>query len=58
MIDIAADAGRVVGDNIWLWRADHDVGGLVKGGKNPCRNGMRVRADDVTMYGLAIEHTL
>jgi hypothetical protein len=58
MIDIGDDAGAVVGDNMWLWRADHDQSGLIKGGKNPCTTGMRVRADDVTMYGLAVEHTL
>ena len=22
-------SGNVVGDNLWLWRADHDVAGLV-----------------------------
>jgi hypothetical protein len=49
MIDIGTDAGPVVGDNMWLWRADHTESGLVKGGKNPCTTGLRVRADDVTM---------
>jgi len=51
-------SGNVVGDNLWLWRADHDVAGLVKNGDNPCDHGLVVTGDHVTMYGLAVEHTL
>ena len=51
-------SGFVIGDNLWLWRADHGVGGLVVGGANPCETGLSVEADDVTMYSLAVEHTL
>lgn len=56
MVRVAA--GHVVGDNLWLWRADHGVGGLVKNGDNPVDSGLVVTGDHVTMYGLAVEHTL
>ena len=52
------NSSHVIGDNLWLWRADHSVSGQVKDGENPCTNGLRVFGDDVTMYGLAVEHTL
>ena len=58
MVEIGVNAGEVVGDNMWLWRADHTVSGLVKAGRNPCATALRVLADDATMYGLAVEHTL
>ena len=56
MIEI--NSSHVIGDNLWLWRADHTVSGLVKDGANPCAHGLRVHGDDVTMYGAAVEHTL
>lgn len=56
MIEI--NSGFVIGDNFWLWRADHDVEGLVMNSKNKCNTGLIVNANDVTMYGLAVEHTL
>jgi len=53
------NSGNVIGDNMWLWRADHvEGGGLVKNGDNPCDNAVVVNGDDVIMYGLAAEHTL
>jgi len=51
-------SGHVYGDNLWLWRADHGVGGLVKNGANPCETGIEVSGADVTFVGLAVEHTL
>ena len=51
-------SGHVVGDNMWLWRADHAAGGGVSPESNPCDHGLVVDGDDVTMYGLAVEHTL
>ena len=63
MIEI--NSSHVIGDNLWLWRADHAVSPndkdgtvLVKDGDNPCTHGLRVYGDDVTMYGAAVEHTL
>lgn len=55
---VALNSSHVIGDNLWLWRADHTVSGLVKNSENPCESGLVVRGDDVTMYGLAVEHTL
>jgi len=56
---VRIDSAGVVGDNMWLWRADHvEGGGLVKNGDNPCDNALVVNGDDVHMYGLAAEHTL
>jgi len=42
-------------ENLWLWRADHGRG--VSWTANPCRNGLVVNGDDVTIYGLFVEHT-
>ena len=56
MVRIEAD--HVVTDNAWLWRADHDIAGLVKEGRNYVRTGLEVLGDNVTTYGLAVEHTL
>jgi hypothetical protein len=50
------DANDVVGDNIWLWRADHGNPGTVGWTVNPCNNGLIVNGDRVTMYGLFNEH--
>jgi len=55
---VVINSGNVVGDNFWLWRADHDKYGLVFNSENPCDTGMQVNGDDVTLYGLAVEHTL
>ncbi len=49
--------GNVIGDNLWLWRADHAAGGPVVYDSNRCDHGLVVDGDDVTMYGLAVEHT-
>ena len=56
---IVVNAGHVIGDNMWLWRADHTVGGgTFPHSGNDCDHGLVVHGDDVTMYGLAVEHTL
>jgi autotransporter-associated beta strand protein len=48
------NANDVVGDNLWLWRADHGTG--VGWTQNVCTNGLIVNGDRVTMYGLFVEH--
>lgn len=52
-------SGHVVGDNIWLWRADHDIEGKVKS-DDLCKvdHALYVEGDYVTMYGLFAEHVL
>jgi len=52
------NSGHVVGDNLWLWRADHTERGLVYNGAHHCDVGLLVEGDDVTMYGLSAEHSL
>jgi len=49
--------GWVIGDNLWLWSADHCVGGVW-----PCpfprvHHALVVNAANVRMYGLMAEHT-
>ncbi|HYD43180.1 MAG TPA: fibronectin type III domain-containing protein [Anaeromyxobacter sp.] len=44
----------VIGDHFWIWRADHGAG--VGWDENPSRNGLVVNGDDVTIYGLFVEH--
>ncbi|MDB6017145.1 MAG: hypothetical protein JWR19_1634 [Pedosphaera sp.] len=51
---IQIDANDVVGDNLWLWRADHGAGAGWY--QNICNNGLIVNGDRVTMYGLFVEH--
>jgi hypothetical protein len=45
----------VVGDNFWLWRADHGRG--AGWDSNPNQNGLVVNGDNVTLYGLFVEHS-
>jgi hypothetical protein len=37
---VQVNSGNVIIDNVWLWRADHDVKGSVKSGKNPVRTAL------------------
>ena len=53
---LVVNSGNVVGDDLWLWRADHGNGGTVGWSTNTAANGLVVNGADVTMYGLAVEH--
>ena len=44
----------VIGDHLWLWRADHGAG--VGWTSNTAANGLVVNGNGVTMYGLFVEH--
>jgi hypothetical protein len=44
----------VVGDNFWLWRADHGRGAGWNSNQN--KNGLIVNGNNVTIYGLFVEH--
>jgi hypothetical protein len=51
---VAINSDNVIGDNFWLWRADHGNGAAWNINKN--QNGLVVNGSDVTIYGLAVEH--
>ena len=48
------NSSHVVGDNLWLWRADHGAG--ANWNENKGKNGLIVNGSDVTVYGLFVEH--
>lgn len=57
MVEI--NSGNVIGDNLWLWRADHGPDdSLVTNLNCACDHALVVNGDDVSFYGLAVEHTL
>ncbi|WP_424890394.1 coagulation factor 5/8 type domain-containing protein [Streptomyces sp. XH2] len=51
---LVVHSADVIGDNLWLWRADHGSG--VGWAVNPAADGLVVDGRDVTMYGLFAEH--
>jgi len=64
---VRIDSDNVIGDNLWLWRADHyDSGNYIVPiqdnrtvlGELPCDHGLVVTGNDVVMYGLFVEHAV
>lgn len=53
-LSLQINSQHVIGDDLWLWRADHGTG--VGWEINTTRNGLEVNGDHVTLYGLAVEH--
>ena len=53
-ISLEINANSVIGDHFWIWRADH--GGQVGWHLNKANYGLIVNGDDVTVYGLFVEH--
>ncbi len=51
---LVINSADVVGDNFWVWRADHGSG--VGWDNNRATNGVIVNGDNVTVYGLMVEH--
>ncbi|MBR3646389.1 MAG: sialidase [Lachnospiraceae bacterium] len=51
---VEINSNDVIGDNFWVWRADH--GSNVAWDSNTAKNGIIINGDDVTMYGLFVEH--
>jgi hypothetical protein len=51
---IVVDLDNVVGDNLWVWRADH--GDNVGWDMNTCENGIIINGSGVKMYALMVEH--
>ncbi len=52
--NLEVDADNTVIDHTWIWRADHGDG--VGWEKNLSANGLVVNGNDVTAYGLFVEH--
>ncbi|MFG1602586.1 ricin-type beta-trefoil lectin domain protein [Actinoplanes sp. NPDC049265] len=56
-ISMEINSNNVIGDHAWIWRADHGINNSVVGWNvNPARNGLIVNGNDVTFYGLFVEH--
>ncbi len=53
-VSVQINSNNVVGDHLWIWRADHGSG--VAWDKNTADYGLIVSGKDVTMYGLFVEH--
>ncbi len=53
-VSVAINSHDVVADHFWLWRADHGQG--VAWDVNTAANGLVVNGNDVTIYGLFVEH--
>ena len=51
---LVVNSNNVIGDHMWLWRADHGTG--VGWTTNTANNGLVVNGANVTMYGLFVEH--
>ncbi|MDP9818919.1 hypothetical protein J3R04_004889 [Spirilliplanes yamanashiensis] len=51
---LVINSNHVIGDHMWLWRADHGDG--VGWSVNTADQGLVVNGADVTMYGLFVEH--
>ena len=51
---LVVDADNALIDDVWAWRADHGAG--VGWTDNTAATGLVVNGDNVTAYGLAVEH--
>jgi hypothetical protein len=51
---VIINSNDVIGDNAWIWRADHGSG--VGWDQNKSANGLIVNGRNVTYYGLFVEH--
>ncbi|MEV7323317.1 RICIN domain-containing protein [Streptomyces sp. NPDC093970] len=51
---LVVNSDNVIGDHMWIWRADHGSG--VGWTSNTADTGLVVNGDDVSMYGLFVEH--
>ncbi|WP_200876329.1 RICIN domain-containing protein [Amycolatopsis rifamycinica] len=54
---LVVNSGNVIGDHMWIWRADHaERNEYVGWTTNTADTGLVVNGNDVTMYGLFVEH--
>ncbi|MFB8245698.1 RICIN domain-containing protein [Streptomyces sp. NPDC055952] len=51
---LVVNSDDVIGDHMWIWRGDHGAG--IGWNTNTADTGLVVNGDDVTMYGLFVEH--
>jgi hypothetical protein len=51
---LVINSNNVIADHMWLWRADHTFG--VGWNSNTAANGLIVNGNNVTAYGLFVEH--
>jgi hypothetical protein len=51
---VIINSNHVIGDNLWVWRGDHGNG--IGWATNKTKHGIIVNGDNVTMYGLFVEH--
>lgn len=50
------NVNNLILDNVWLWRADHGNAGAFGWDANAAQNGLTVNGQNVTAYGLFVEH--
>ncbi|HXB03047.1 MAG TPA: carbohydrate-binding protein, partial [Opitutaceae bacterium] len=55
-VSLQINSNNVIGDDFWIWRADHGNSGTVGWTTNTATNGIVVNGANVTIYGLAVEH--
>ncbi|MCC2624386.1 MAG: hypothetical protein K0R14_259 [Burkholderiales bacterium] len=55
---VIINTSYVLGDNLWVWRADHDFRATksITWGQDLAKYGLIVYGDNVTINGLAVEH--
>jgi hypothetical protein len=53
-INLKINSSQTIVDHTWIWRADHGTG--VGWNQNTSDNGLIVNGDNVTIYGLFVEH--
>jgi hypothetical protein len=53
-VSLRINSSDVIGDHMWIWRADHGSG--VGWNTNTGATGLVVNGNNVTMYGLFVEH--
>lgn len=53
-VNLSINANHTIVDHTWIWRADHGAG--VGWNQNPSAHGLWVNGNDVTIYGLFVEH--
>jgi hypothetical protein len=53
-VSLKVNSSNVIGDHMWIWRGDHSYG--VGWNENTADTGLIVNGNNVTMYGLFVEH--